>query len=283
MKRKISYIKIFQTLITLLLVGAGVVVLISASKVQRKKNIEDVIITIENQNQFQFLTTDEIEKKLFDNRHLNPKHFSVEKIDLNAMERILNANPWIDSTQIYIDNSRVIHINVIQRKPEVRIFDRSGDNYYIDNEMNVLPIKDGFAHYELVFVNVPEYNNDTLTLLQRTNLLKIANEIKKDSFWNAQTASVIVKGMNEYELIPVLGNHKILLGDTTNIKSKLENVLVFYKNIMNKVGWNKYEVLDARFENQIVASPSIPVKVPVDRALSNMNWVKTIIGKDPNQ
>jgi len=27
-----------------------------------------------------------------------------------------------------------------------------------------------------------------------------------------------------------------------------------------------------------VASPSLPWKAPVDRALSNMNWVQTIVG-----
>ncbi len=89
---------------------------------------------------------------------------------------------------------------------------------------------------------------------------------------------MIVHDHQNFELVPVLGSHKILLGDLSNLSEKLENVYTFYQNVLNKIGWDKYTLIDARYKNQVVASPSLPWKAPVDRALSNMNWVKTIVG-----
>ncbi|MBS1689581.1 MAG: hypothetical protein JSS96_12715, partial [Bacteroidetes bacterium] len=72
-------------------------------------------------------------------------------------------------------------------------------------------------------------------------------------------------------------NQRILLGDTARLAEKFDNLFLFYKNILNRVGWDKYETLDLRFKDQVVASPALPWKAPVDKAMSNMNWVKSII------
>ena len=85
----------------------------------------------------------------------------------------------------------------------------------------------------------------------------------------------------EFEMYPVLGTHKILFGDTSLAKRKLENLFGFYKNILNKIGWDKYQLLDARFDDQIVASPALAWKMPAKGFISNMDWVKTIMGDEP--
>jgi cell division protein FtsQ len=58
-------------------------------------------------------------------------------------------------------------------------------------------------------------------------------------------------------LIPLFGNQRILIGDTVNVQEKLGHLFAFYKNVSSKIGWDKYETLDVRFKNQVVASPSI--------------------------
>jgi cell division protein FtsQ len=130
----------------------------------------------------------------------------------------------------------------------------------------------------VLFVNVPQVKSDSIGAILKQRMLAVAQYIKRDSFWLAQTSEVIVNDLNDFQIIPVMGSHKILLGNTQNLKDKLDNVFAFYQNIMNKIGWDRYQILDARYANQIVASPSLPWKAPVDRALTNMNWVKTIVG-----
>lgn len=277
-KRKISTRKILQTLLTLVLLAACVFVLLSASKLQSEKRVKGVHIEIKNEDYCQFVSKEEIRKILFEKRHIEPSTLVIGKVDLKKMEAILATNPWIETAQIFIDNKRELQVNVTQRVPQLRVFDRIGNTYYLDSNKHELPISDNYTHYEVLFVNVPQIKNDSLGDLLKSKMLSISKLIKQDTFWLAQTSEVVVNSPNDIQIIPVLGKHKILLGDASDLKEKLDNVFAFYQNVLKKIGWDRYEIVDARFKNQIVSSPSLPWKAPVDRALTNMNWVKTIVG-----
>lgn len=277
-KRKISTRKIVQTLLTIVLLCACVFVLLSASKLQSEKRIQGVHIEIKNEDYCQFVSKEEIRKILFEKRHIEPSTLVIGKVDLKKMEAILATNPWIETAQIFIDNKRKLQVNVTQRVPQLRVFDRIGNTYYLDSNKHELPISENYTHYEVLFVNVPQIKNDSLGDLLKSRMLSISKFIKHDTFWLAQTSEVVVNSLNDFQIIPVLGKHKILLGDATDLKHKLENVFAFYQNVLKRIGWDKYEIVDARFKDQIISSPTLPWKAPVDRALTNMNWVKTIVG-----
>lgn len=281
--RKISTRKIIQALVTLLLLGVCVLVMVRSTQMQKAEYLKGVHINIENEAYCQFVSKEAIEHILFDNRHTTVRKILIASVDLKKMERVLATNPWVESAQVFIDNQRYLNINVVQRVPQLRVFDQIGNSYYIDTAKHILPITDQYTHYEILFVNVPEIKEDSIGLVLKTKMLTLAKKIKADTFWQAQTAEIIVRDRNNFEIIPVLGNQRIIIGDTNNLKQKLENIFAFYKKIENKIGWDKYEVIDARFENQIVASPSLPWKAPIDRAITNMNWVKTIVDNSPKE
>ena len=282
-KRKISSRKIVQTLATIVLLAGCVVVMLSASKAQEQKKISGVRISIENEERCQFISKEEVNRSLFERRHMNPRKIAINNIDLKKMEHILSANPWIENAQVFLDNNSTLNIEVTQRVPQLRVFQKNGNSYYIDSSAHILPLSDHYTHYELLFINVPELREDSIGNDLKRKMIAIANFIKRDTFWQAQTAEVVVNGFDNFEIVPVLGTHKILLGNADNIKEKLENVFAFYQNVLNKIGWDRYTGIDARFKNQVVAGPSLPWKAPVDRALSNMNWVKSIVGDKPKE
>ena len=57
----------------------------------------------------------------------------------------------------------------------------------------------------------------------------------------------------EMEMIPKLGKHIIHFGEGTNAEAKFNRLLLFYKQIMSKTGWNYYSALDLRYDKQLVA------------------------------
>ena len=114
-KRKISTRKIVQTLLTIVLLCACVFVLLSASKLQNGKRIKGVQIDIKNEDYCQFVSKEEIQKILFEKRHIEPSTLVIGKVDLKKMEAILATNPWIETAQIFIDNKKKLHVNVTQR------------------------------------------------------------------------------------------------------------------------------------------------------------------------
>ncbi len=281
-KRKISIRKIMQTLVTVLVTGACIAAMTSAARKQDAKRIKDFSINIKNE-QFGFVDKADVKIKLLNDKDIDVKKISLGRLDIGKMEKIVATNPWVADAQVYVDNDKVVHVNLTQRVPVARIFDQAGNSYYLDNADKAMPLSERYIHYTTVVTNVPVLKDDSLGNSLKAQIVKVVKQVERDSFWNAQVSQIILNDDKAFELVPVLGNHKILIGDTSNLEEKFENLYAFYKKVMTRIGWDKYEVLDARYKGQVVASPALPWKAPIDKALSNMNWVKSIIGSDTNK
>jgi cell division protein FtsQ len=55
-----------------------------------------------------------------------------------------------------------------------------------------------------------------------------------------------------FEIVPTVGNHIIRVGIADNIEAKFKRLMVFYKQVLSKTGFDKYSVLDAQYEGQVV-------------------------------
>lgn len=278
-KRKISTRRILQTLVTLLVTGACVTALVSAARMQDVKKLRGYSIVIKN-DKYGFVDKEEVEELLAASNNTSVDQISIGKLNAHKMEEVVNANPWVAGSQVYVGNDNVVHINVVQRIPIARLFDQSGNSYYLDGTLKSLPLSDKYTQYTMVVTNVPVLNDDSLGNSMKAQIAAVVRKIERDTFWAAQVSQVMVTDDRTFELVPVLGNQRIILGDTANLDDKFSNLFAFYKKVLNRIGWDKYDILDARYAGQIVASPAIAWKVPVDKAVSNMNWVKSIIGND---
>ena len=81
------------------------------------------------------------------------------------------------------------------------------------------------------------------------NLLNI-NE--KDEFWKAQVAGRKLKNDREFELFPQVTKQRVEFGLPVDIDRKFSKLMTFYKEILPKKGWNSYERVNLKFENQII-------------------------------
>ena len=280
-KRKISVRKILQAVFTLVLTGGCIAAILGASKIQQTEKLKGVFVHVKNEDKYQFLDKETLLKSIISKNELVTNKTQLGKINLKAIEKQVYKNAWVADAQVYVDNQRNMHIYATQHKPEARIFFENGPSYYLNKSLQILPVSDKFTYYTTVVTNVPWYNNDSLNQSARAKIIKLVKTVEKDSFWNAQIEQISMTPDMEFEMYPVLGTHKILFGDTSLAKRKLENLFGFYKNILNKIGWDKYQLLDARFDDQIVASPALAWKMPAKGFISNMDWVKTIMGDEP--
>jgi hypothetical protein len=278
-KRKISAIKILQLVVTVVVVTACVVAITASSNVQVDKKVKGVKINITNAR-YHFIDEQQVKDILLNDRHININALSINKIDLNKMERIIISNPWVERAQVYIDNKRVMHVNVSQRVPVARLFETDGNSYYLDETLKTMPLSDKYSHYATVVTNVPSLQNDSLGTSIKAQIVAMVKHIDKDTFWRAQVSQLIWAGVDNFEIEPVLGNQRILIGDTSRLDEKFNNLFAFYKKVLNRIGWDKYEMLDVRYAGQVVASPALAWNKPKDNSMSNLNWVKTIIGED---
>jgi cell division protein FtsQ len=148
-----------------------------------------------------------------------------------------------------------LQVKIEQRIPIARIFTASGNSFYIDKEGLQLPLKQLTVLRLPVFTNFPSDQQklskpDSLLL---NDILHFTKAVETDSFFMAQTAQVNIATNGDFELVPSVGDHIVLIGSVENIEDKLNRLYTFYKKVWVQSGLNAYQVIDCRFDNQIVA------------------------------
>jgi cell division protein FtsQ len=181
---------------------------------------------------------------------------SLDEINIHEIELSLKANPYIAFAKVYTDMDGVIHIEVKQRQPVLRILNAGGQDYYIDANGLKMPMSPNFTADVVVATgNILEGFSgkvDTLLTPLGADLYKTALFIKKDSLWDAQIEQIYVNEKLDIELIPRVGNQRIILGNADSLQTKMNNLLAFYKQAMPLVGWNAYKTINLKYINQIV-------------------------------
>ena len=206
-----------------------------------------------------FIDRQEVDNILKINRHQLVGR-NMESINLNALEKKLRANPFVESARVYADMDGVIKIEIKQRQPIMRVMNQFDQDFYIDQNGIKVPVSTNFTSKVLVangyIDEVFGKKIDTLHTEIARELFKTVQFINKDSLWSAQIAQVYVNQDHEIELIPRVGNNRILLGNADSLENKFHNLLVFYKQAIPQVGWDRYKMINIKFANQVVGVKS---------------------------
>lgn len=181
---------------------------------------------------------------------------SLDGINLQQIEQSMIANPYIEYATVFADMNGVIQIEIKQRQPVLRLINAAGQDYYIDSNGLKMPVSPNFtANVLAANGNIMEHFSgkvDTLITKLAVDLYKVALYVKKDTLWDAQIEQLYVNPGKDIEMIPRLGNQRIILGNADSLETKMKNLRVFYKKAMPKVGWNTYKTINVKYTNQIV-------------------------------
>lgn len=90
------------------------------------------------------------------------------------------------------------------------------------------------------------------------NLINFVKLIEDDDFWQAQIVEIVVSqsqnGSLFLRLIPRAGNHTIIFGRIEDVDVKLDRLMRFYREGLDKEGWNQFRTVDVRFADRVVCS-----------------------------
>jgi cell division protein FtsQ len=84
------------------------------------------------------------------------------------------------------------------------------------------------------------------------DLFKTAKFISDDKLWSDQIVQIYVNDNKDIELIPRIGDQKIIFGDGNLIEEKFRNLYIFYKKALPTVGWKTYSTINLKYKGQIV-------------------------------
>ena len=235
--------------------GAALIVLfVVAWKAKEEKKCTSIQIELVGENTAA-LFMDEIEILQIMHEQGVKEGQSIGEVNLNTLEKYLETIRWVKHVELFLDNAQVLQVKIEQRIPIARIFTASGNSFYIDKEGLQLPLKQLTVLRLPVFTNFPSDQEklakpDSLLL---NDILHFTKAVATDSFFMAQTAQVNIAVNGDFELVPTVGDHLVLMGSVENIEDKLNRLYTFYKKVWVQSGLNAYQVIDCRFDNQIVA------------------------------
>ncbi len=224
---------------------------------QQKVLCKTVQININREDENYFINSDDIKHILFSaGDSLIGRE--VDQIPTSLLELLIRKNKYVKDAEVYIDVKGNLHVNVIQRSPLLRILNLQNMSYYVDEDGYKMPLSALYSARVLVANgNIEEeYDviNDTIHSQKIKDLYFLAGYIKKDVFWDAQIEQIFIEQNNDLIMIPRLGDHKIVLGDTSRIDEKFENLMVFYKKALPKVGWETYHTISVKYKGQVVCT-----------------------------
>ena len=194
---------------------------------------------------------------------------SIGIIDFERIEREIRRQPYVASAQAYMSVDGSVEIDVVQRQPILRIFNQKGDSYYLDGLGNLLPLNPDFSARVLVANGaIPEsFSKRTCYLTDSVhardslefhavinNLYMLSEFITRNKFLKAQIEQIFVEPNGEFELMPRVGRHTIILGGADNLEDKFERLFVFYRDGLSKIGWTRYNVINIKYRNQVICS-----------------------------
>jgi cell division protein FtsQ len=212
-----------------------------------------------------FLTeNDVIERLRF--RNLVDEERNYDETDIAIVESYLSEMPEIRHVDVftYVGGKWVINIEL--RKPIARIFNPGGSTCYLDSDGTLMPWSpnytarviavNGNIHETDLSKNVAEImNNDSLKTIETLDdLYAISAYVCSDEFLSAQITQIYINRFKEFELIPRVGDQRILFGDADHVVGKFEKLKYFYSEGMSRAGWENYDTINLMFKNQVVCS-----------------------------
>ena len=265
--------------------GTGTVVLLVAAINKKDSNhCKAVEITIKGvQNNF-FIDKNDVIQMLEKMSYGRLKGETITAFNLAGMEAILKKNEWIKNAELYFDNNDVLRINIMEREPIARIFNSSGNSFYIDSSITPLSLSTKFSARLPVFTSFP---NDGKSFSRAdSNLLyeikNISLFLLQSPFWMAQIEQVDINPNRSFEMIPKIGNQIIVFGSGENYEDKFNNLLIFYKNVQSKVGWNKYSTLNVSYKNQVIGLKRDAKEIKMD-SLRAIQVMKLLVANAQRQ
>jgi cell division protein FtsQ len=228
------------------------------------KACSQLVINLENNN-MNFIEESDIKTRLTDLG--NPIVGSpMATLDLRRFEEEILNMAEVEATEVYATIDGKVVVNATQRRPIFRVINANDSlSIYVDDRGHVMPWSNKYTARVLIVnghLNVPRSGavadvlvNDSIAEVSLfDDVYQLGTFIEKDKFWRKQIQQVFVAPNGDFELVPRVGNHVIILGGVDNMAKKFMKLKAFYKKGLKNADWNRYSIINLKYKDQIVCT-----------------------------
>lgn len=235
----------------------GIVLIIVLSNIiMRESYIKSVELQITYPSNDKIIVENDIENDL-------TKHFGIftkqkrKQVEIGEIRQYLENKNFVDNVSVSISITGVLKIFITQRMALVRIFDKHNKSYYLDRKGIVIKTEAGKSVDAIIASgNISDSVSvkiDSIKTKQLFDIYNLAMIIYSDSILKYQIDQIVRKDTS-YILMPKIGDYEIILGERTEWKEELLRLHLLYTKAFVKEGWDKYSMVDLRFNNQVVCT-----------------------------
>jgi cell division protein FtsQ len=190
----------------------------------------------------------------------------LTSIKVSKIEKTIEDLAAVKNAEVHLTLDGILNVEVEQRKPLVRVFNNRGESGYLDEVGSFMPLSNKYTarvmvangHYDdgLWAFDINKINaNDSLKKeWVLDDIFELATYIAGNEFWKAQINQVYYNRDGEFELIPRVGSHIILLGKAEQLEEKFDKLYAFYQKGLPNTDWNAYELINLKYKNQVVCT-----------------------------
>ena len=245
----------------------GILVLLSLTKTaQLESEIKEPEIDILINGENVFLTKEDLLTRLKRAGFIYPGQ-KFENLKIAEIEKFIKKMTEVKEVKVFANLGGTWNIKVNIRKPIARIFNMYGEDFYLDDEGNTMApsylytarvvIVTGYIKDRKNSESVNKIiNNDTLKSIQKLDdIYRISNYVCNDAFLSAQIGQINLEKNGDFVLVPQVGGQKIIFGSAKtdeDVAAKFKKLAIFYKEGLPYEGWDKYEIINLKYNRQIV-------------------------------
>lgn len=215
---------------------------------------EQIIVHVDHKYGNYFISEKEIQSLV---KEIKSQYTGSNRVNLRVLEEKLKENKFVHRAEVSRDVEGSLVVSIEQDTPVARLISDEGKGGYLSEENTILPLSDNYTARVLVLSGggvIDLYKPEFFTTPEGKIFVDFVKFISDDPFWKAQLAQVEIDQNHDLVLLPQLGKQKILFGAADQFHQKLVHLKRFYDEIIPKKGWNYYQKVDLRFENQIICS-----------------------------
>ena len=215
---------------------------------------ESVEVQVVNADSTSFVTPEGV---LSDLEHQGLEFVGKRMADINAsdVEKMLGNSPYLEFADIVKCSGGRLLIRVSQLLPVLRVFD--GENSYYVNRAGKR--MDASIYYH---TDVPVVQGHFTNHYPATRLLPLIDYVESDSLLHSLVTMYCVRDSNNIIIVPQISGQVINMGDATGFENKFAKLLLFYREVMPKRGWNTFDTISVKWDHQVVATRRVKAVVP---------------------
>lgn len=179
----------------------------------------------------------------------------IRQFNLHEAERLIEQIPQVANAEVWANFNGEICIEVDQRVPVLRIINQNGQSFYVDSNGIKMPLSSMGAYRVPIasgYIKEKSGTRDSLKTVIGHQLWQLALFLRGNKTANALTAQIYVNDQEKLEIVPMLGNHTVVLGDTSALSDKYFKLEALYRDGFREEDWKKYSLINLQYKELIV-------------------------------